>query len=86
MEDAAEKAPHIQNEADSLLGEGRDQVIIPSLLSVDAMKVNLLSASGNQLTGLSTQNVASVRMKRPTGLTLLKLMGSSSSMVGEEVQ
>jgi hypothetical protein len=43
MEDATEKAPHIQNEADSLLGEGQDQVIIPSLLSVDPMKVNLLS-------------------------------------------
>jgi hypothetical protein len=51
---------HIKNEADGLLGEGRDQVIVPGLLPVDPVEPEpALSqhASTNQLIGLSTRTL-----------------------------
>jgi hypothetical protein len=59
---------HIQDEADGLLGEGRDQIIIPSLLPVDA--VNAKTALGqhkpaNRLVHPESWQFEAVEVNRP---------------------
>jgi hypothetical protein len=77
---------YIEDEADGLLCEGGDQVIITSLLPVDAVKTETALGQNNQLTGLSTQKAGSLRLWRPAGLTSSKSMRSLSSMCEGEAQ
>ncbi len=77
---------YIEDEVDGLLSEGRDQVIITSLLPVDAVKTETALGQHNQLTGLSTQKAGSLRLWRPAGLASSKSMRSLSSMCKGKAQ